>query len=281
MVMVGVTVVVVVAAGVTFVSTSETPESGSPSAFTVERDGDGLELRPIRIREGERFLLTVDETTVYSWESGDTETRHLRCIQANRTVRLVRDTGRRQYVNQEFDLAEPLPCGVAGGQKFAFAMVGDRQVSLQEDESVYSFTVSIDPDGPDSVGGDTDVPSTNGWHYFQRHDRELEGLSPPNFVLVFADNVGNYDADPPSQPRPYDIDDDDVVLNATGANEPANDVYVLYSPSCPPESSTLKFLGERAGYDNQILADGSVVIDNTNTALPGQEFSAPSATCVE
>ncbi len=118
------------------------------------------------------------------------------------------------------------------------------------------------------------VPLSNPWHHKQRYDRPIEGLEPPVWVCVFADNADNFDRLPPDgQPKAaYTIDDGSVVPQTDGT-EPTNDMYVAISPG--REETTLKFLADRAGFDNRLLFRDRVLVPNSTTEPPGTTFTLP------
>jgi hypothetical protein len=177
----------------------------------------------------------------------------------------------------------PTRCGLAGsGSRFAYAVVGNRQMPLQDE--TYEFTLAIDPDGPTSQLGDEDFPTTNPWIYIQRYDRRIEGFDPPVYVIVFPDNVHwNYDwqDEPPASiraamPNAYEIQGGNVVVNGS-AVEPTNDVYMVFKPGCT--ESKFKFISMSGGYNNQILFDG-VEMFRTDATTAGTVYTRRGVDCL-
>lgn len=255
------------------------PTSQPATAFDIDKEDDGLYFEPMAIDEGVELDLRINGKTVYTW-NGTMERRKVTCVFPQDRIMIINDVkgGTKEYVNSKVELDQPTACDYGGpGSKFAYAKVGDRRIPLRS--SKYSFTASIDPDGSCCVNGDKDYPSTNEWHWMKRYDKKIEGLEPPNYVIVFADNVNDWDDDAPELTQAYKIQGTDVVPNASGSNEPTNDIYMVFSPGC--DQSKLKFIDDRAGYSNDILVDGTKVIDNTNTATEGKVFDAPGVQCLE
>jgi FlaG/FlaF family flagellin (archaellin) len=292
----GIVIAVAAVAGAGFVSFGdELPEETPPSAgfdLEVNQDDGKMEIVPTYMSGNTELLLKINGKTAYEW-TGDnaTESRTVTCLKRNDSVRVVSASGDRQYTAFEKKLDYPLRCNLDGvGKQFAFAKVGDREVPVADQD--YSFDISIDPDGPDSVKGDRDIPATNPWNIVYRYDRTVEGLEAPVYVITFADNVGSccglqdasYDSEPPSDLREettenFEVESDgNLDIQAARGPEPTDDTWIVFQPGC--EESTFKFAGEAAGYDNQILLDGEVIIPNTNTATDGEEFTADGVECI-
>ncbi|QLH75909.1 hypothetical protein HZS55_00695 [Halosimplex rubrum] len=264
---------------------SEGEESVRPQAdFGVERDDGTVVVDPQYMEEGVPFTLLINGREAYSWEGAHTEeVRRLRCLNEGDTVRVRAEAGDdRTYLIEDFDVRTRTECDLSGSAaRFTYAQVGSRQVPLADAD--HEFTLAIDPDGPNSVNGDTDFPTTNPWVYVERYDRALEGLGSPVYLVVFADNVGSV-ADwrsPPSDDErdemadAFEVDGDSVRVTAGGV-EPTDDVYMLFEPGC--SESRFKFLRMQGGYNNQILIDGTELF-RTDDATTGQVYTGPGVDC--
>jgi hypothetical protein len=285
-----VAVVIVIAMILSVAAMSFLPDDGEVSVrpeadFTVERDDGALVFDPQYMTDGVPFALLVNGQEVYRWEGeSTTDARRLTCLNTGDDVAVrAEDEADRTYLMEDYDVEAPTACGISGaGSRFAYARVGDRQVPLTDPD--YDFTLGIDPDGPNSVLGDRDFQSTNGWVYVQRYDRTIEGLSPPVYVVVFPDNVGSvseWEAGPTDAERAdmvwaYDRSGGDISVNGS-AIEPTNDVYMVFKPGC--DNSQVKFLAMSGSYNNQILIDGTPAF-RTNDASSGQIYQAPGVECV-
>ncbi|MFB6151249.1 MAG: hypothetical protein ABEJ40_05530 [Haloarculaceae archaeon] len=285
--MVAVTLVVamVLVVGASALLPSDGDLSVRPDAdFTVERRGGDLVFEPTYMTEGVPFTLLVNGEAVYTWEGGNTErARRLSCLNAGDDVYVRADAaGDRTFSIEKHEVAAPTDCALPGAaSRFAYARVGDRSVPILDTD--YEFTLSIDPDGPDSVNGDVDFPATNPWVYVQRYDRKIEGLEPPVYVVVFPDNVGSVsdwrsepsDAEREEMTQSYEVNGEDVVVTAGGV-EPTDDVYLVFKPGC--SKSQFKFLRMQGGYNNQILLDGTELF-RTDDANRNQVYDGPGVKC--
>jgi|GEM_PF-1535874 len=276
---------VLVVGAMTFLP-SDGEESVRPQAdFGIEHDDGAVVVDPQYMEEGVPFTLLVNGRDAYSWEGAHTEeTRRVRCLNEGDTVRVRADAGDdRTYLIEDYDVEVPTECPFSGSAaRFAYAQVGSRQVPLVDPD--YEFTLAIDPDGPNSVVGDTDFPTTNSWVYIERYDRTLDGLGPPVYVVVFPDNVGSDEDDWNSTPSDteraemadaFEVDGDEVQVTA-GNVEPTDDVYMLFEPGC--SESRFKFLKMDGGYDNQILIDGTELF-RTSEADAGEKYTGPGVEC--
>ena len=276
--MVTVTIIVatvLVAVALTFLP-DEDPNPRPNAAFAFERNGsNALQITPKFAQSGTTYDLLINGQNVYTWQSDQlAEQRNLQCLFPGDEVLVrTRYDGGRSYVMARQEIESATTCPLSGTSvPFAAAIVGDKRVNLFD--PTYEFTLSIDPQGEGT--GEGPVPVTNEWHYVERFDRSLEGLSGPTWLIVLADNA-NYDADAPPDAGvdSFEIKGDDVVPTP-GGSEPTNDSYLVFSPGC--DRSTLKLVDVRASYENDILLGDQIVIDNTNTATKG-EYEAPGVTC--
>jgi hypothetical protein len=280
--MVGVTLVVavVLVVGVTAFLPDDGSVSIRPEAdFTVERDDGALVVDPQYMTEGVPFTLLINGREVYTWEGGNTEReRELRCLNADDAVYIRAETeGQRTYLIEKHDVEGQTDCGLSGtASRFAYAQVGDRQVPLEDSD--YSFTLAIDPDGPNSVNGDTDYPTTNPWNYVQRYDRTVEGLSGPVYVVVFADNVADWNAEPSGTPGEdaFTVDTNGDLTVTPSGSEPTNDLYLIFKPGC--DESEFKYIDQDAAYNNQVLLDGSELF-RSDDASEGTTYTGPGVDC--
>jgi len=254
------------------------PTPRPDASFQFDRDGGGvLTVTPTYMEDGTQFDLMVDGQQVYSWRGGElSEQRRLRCLFPGNelTIRSRHQSGR-SYLIASHEVGTATACPLPGTSvPFASVIVEDREVSLFDPS--YEFSLYIDPQGEGTADGDGPISVTNGWHYVQRYDRSLEGLSGPTWVIVLADNA-DYDAaaPPDAGADSYGIQGDQVVPTP-GSSEPTNDIYLVFSPGC--DQSTLKLVDVQASYDNSILLGDTVVIDDTSTAVE-TTYDAPGVTC--
>jgi hypothetical protein len=270
----------VVFVGVAPLLPSDADAAGPGNAYTITRDDGSIDVVPQYTSGDREYELIVDGRAVETWRSGALEERlTLRCLfpEDRVAVRERRGDGT-TFVVSRHDVVTPTDCPLSGtAASFASAIVDGREVNLFSQQ--YEFTLQIDPQGEGTADGVGPVPVTNDWHYVQRYDRSLEGLSAPVYVVVLADNA-DYDADAPADngANAYAISGDSIVPNTGSGTEPTNDIYLAFSPGC--DASTLKLVAEQAGYDNSILVGDEVVIEDTNAASAGTEYEAPAATCV-
>jgi len=91
----------------------------------------------------------------------------------------------------------------------------------------------------------------------------------------------NWTDTPPSGPNPgadpYKITGNSITPIDTSATEPTNDVFLLFKPGC--EQSTVKFLKNSAGYNNEVYLDDTLIIPDARDASSGETFTAPGVTC--
>lgn len=282
-----VAMVVVLSAVLAVTSLQIAPEDGYTSqpqgAFEYEYDDGVVRVYPTQISNDAKFDLVVKGTTVYTWEGdGATDVRELRCLYPGDTVRIVNDAGDKTYVNSEWEVKSPTKCPIEGTEKrFTTVMVNDKKEPVFR--SQYEFTLKIGPDEDAATYEDVDneVPVTNEWHYVQRYNRTVEGLQPPVYVIVLADNA-DYDDSPEDGEvvKSYEIEDDGTLNpTPTSENEPTNDIYMVFRPGC--DESKLKFIAESAGYSNTIILGEEVIIQDTNDATEGKTYTAGGVECVE
>lgn len=127
--------------------------------------------------------------------------------------------------------------------------------------------LQLQPDGSGEK-----IPLSNPWNYYQRFDQPLEGFEPPVYVAVFADNAPFEEQPPEDQPKQaFRIEGESVVLEADSSTEPTNDVYFVVKPGTG--QTTVKFIGESAGFDNQLYYQDELLFENTNTAPVGETFA--------
>jgi hypothetical protein len=271
--------IVVVVGALTFL-----PEDTEPrprADFTIDRSSEAFRIVPQYMEDGTEFVLQIDGQDVYTWQgSGGREVRRLSCLVPGDelSIRSVHDGGGRTYLIERYTVEARTNCDLSGtATQFAYAKVGDREVPLRDQS--FEFTLSIDPDGPNSVNGDTSYPTTNPWVYVQRFDRPVEGLEPPVYVVVFPDNVGDWDSSPSSPDRARIADSVTVTasgdLQATpGGSEPTNDVYLVFQPGC--EESTFQYVTKQASYENVILLNGEPLFTATGGSAT---YTGPGVTC--
>lgn len=281
-----VVVTIVIGATVALGALTFLPEDQSvrPSAdFTFEHTGTGLEVRPAYMDNGNEFDLLLNGKEAYTW-TGDrtTEQRRLRCLNEGDTVRITSSPApRRTYLIEDYTVETPTDCGLSGStSRFAHASVDGRKMALESE--TYDFTLSIDPNGPDNTNGDTRYATTNSWNYIEKFDRPVEGLDPPVYVVVFADNVGDWSSEPTESEMDaiadsFEVDGSGNLSPTPGGSEPTNDVYMVFKPGC--DSSDFLYVDKRAAYDNDIYLDGDFLFEDSETA-GGQTFSAPGVECI-
>jgi flagellin-like protein len=285
-------IAVVVIAGmmVTVLAMTMLPQSAPSTSYTAsfgfDRSNGSLQVTGNYVEDPSRYHLAINGREVYEW--GSIESQRLACLNEGDRVSIVSSEPDSEdtYLLRKHTVEAPTRCSLSGGaSRFAFATVGHRQMPLQDD--TYEFTLAIDPDGPTDQVGDQDFPTTNPWVYIQRYERSIENLSPPVYVVVFPDNVHwNYqwDNQPPasvrdSMPTAYSIDNSgNVNVNATGGNEPTNDVYMVFKPGC--SASKFKFISMAGGYNNQILFDGTEMF-RTDTTSTGTVYTRRGVDCVD
>jgi len=287
MLMVAVTIVVavvLVVGAMSFLPETDEPATRPDADFGIERDDGAIVVDPQYMTEDTPFTLLINGQEVYEWKGGNTEReRRLRCLNPSDTVYVRADAGGdRTYLIEDHEVATQTACQLSGtGSRFAYAQVGSRQVPLKDAD--YEFTLAIDPDGPNSVNGDVDFPTTNPWVYVERFDRTVEGFAPPVYVVVFPDNVGSvsdWRTDPSEAEREemaesFELDGGDVRVTA-GDVEPTDDVYMVFKPDC--SESQFEFLRMQGGYNNQVLLDGTELF-RTDDASSGQVYTGPGIDC--
>lgn len=283
--MVAVTVIIgaVLAVGAMTLLPSDGDLSVRPDAdFTFDRDDGDIVVTPTYMTEGVEFDLLINGVDAYTWTGGRGATEQpLSCLNEGDEVYIRADTqGDRTFSIEDHEVRAPTKCELSGtGAQFAYARVGNRKMPLEG--SGYEFTLSIDPDGPNAINGDTDYPSSNPWVYVQRYEKELEGLTPPVYVVVFPDNVDSgwgtepSDSDRQEMTNTYEVNGNSVTPTPSGI-EPTEDVYLLFKPGC--DGSTLEFLEMDGSYNNQILLDGEELF-RTDSATTGEEYDVPGVTC--
>lgn len=261
----------------------ETSEPRPQADFRIDRSNGAIRVAPAFMEDGTRFALKINGQRVYTWIGGrNDDVRRLRCLDAGDRVSVtsLHDQERRTYVIEDLVVQVQTDCTLTGiGSRFAYAQVGGRTVPLTDER--YSFGLSIDPNGPNSVNGDTTYPASNPWNYVQRYDREVEGLQPPVYVVVFADNVADWDAEPTESDRQaiansYHVDSNGNLNPTPGGSEPTNDVYMVFQPGC--QQSQFKYVTKDAAYDNHILLNGQLLFVADGSSL-GTTYSAPGVQC--
>ena len=287
MLMVAVTLVVsvvLVVGAMSFLPETDDPATRPDADFSIERDDGDIVVEPRYMTEGTPFTLLINGREVYEWTGGNTEReRRLSCLNPDDAVYVRAEAGDdRTYLIENHEVATQTACSLSGtGSRFAYAQVGSREVPLNDPD--YEFTLAIDPDGPNSVNGDVDFPTTNPWVYVERFGRTVEGLGPPAYVVVFADNVGSvsdWRTEPSESERAemadsFELDGGTVKVTASGV-EPTDDVYMVFEPGC--SESRFKFLRMQGSYNNQILLDGSELF-RTDDATRGQVYTGPGLDC--
>lgn len=287
MLMVAVTLVVsvvLVVGAMSFLPETDDPATRPDADFSIERDDGDIVVEPRYMTEGTPFTLLINGREVYEWTGGNTEReRRLSCLNPDDAVYVRAEAGGdRTYLIENHEVATQTACSLSGtGSRFAYAQVGSREVPLKDPD--YEFTLAIDPDGPNSVNGDVDFPTTNPWVYVERFGRTVEGLGPPAYVVVFADNVGSvsdWRTEPSESERAemadsFELDGGTVKVTASGV-EPTDDVYMVFEPGC--SESRFKFLRMQGSYNNQILLDGSELF-RTDDATRGQVYTGPGLDC--
>jgi flagellin-like protein len=261
------------------------PSTAYTASFQIDRSNGEVVIRPSHVQPGNRYQLSVNGAEIYEWT--DNQAQPVTCLNAGDELRIVAEEADTDdsYLVREHDVAAPTRCSLAGGaSRFAFAVVGNRQMPLLDE--AYDFSLAIDPDGPTSQLGSEDFPTTNPWVYVQRYDTQIEGLGPPVYVVVFPDNVHNsgydWDDDPPAavreaMPNAYSIQGGNVVVNGS-AVEPTNDVYMVFAPGCT--ESTFVFVRMSGGYNNQILLDGQEMF-RTSSTTSGTVYTRRGVDCVD
>ncbi|MEZ3145567.1 hypothetical protein [Halobaculum sp. MBLA0143] len=117
------------------------------------------------------------------------------------------------------------------------------------------------------------IPARNPWHYIERHFEPLEGVDPPLWIVVFADNADFGQEPPEDQPRrAFRIEDGELIARTDGT-EPTNDEYFVFKRGTP--HSTLKFVVEHSGMSNDILFGDEILINNTDDLEAGETFELP------
>jgi hypothetical protein len=101
------------------------------------------------------------------------------------------------------------------------------------------------------------------------------------YVVVFADNVGDWGATPTEDERKriedtVSVADDGSLVPDPSGSEPTNDVYVVFKPGC--QRSSFYYVTKRAGYDNHVLLDGETLFV-ANGRNQGKTFTGPGVTC--
>ena len=310
--LVAITILLIAVAGVTFVSLGETTLTSatvhSQGNYDVVIDDEGTDTLDIRLQGfNERapdteFELVINGVQTYRWDGQDTV--ELECLYPGDRIYIASrndDTSRR--VSEHFvNYATECPEYSTFPEKFQHSVVAGNSYVTGER---YAFGLSIVPNG-NSVAydsnGDNDqnlgkISLANGWHHIKKYDKEIEGVEPPVFVVVMVDNVHwedipdpsahasvsgqyNWTDEPPSGLDPgansYDINGNSIDPNP-GGSEPTNDVYMLFKPGC--DESTVIFLENNAGYENDVYLDGTKVIDDASSASEDETFSAPGVEC--
>jgi hypothetical protein len=120
------------------------------------------------------------------------------------------------------------------------------------------------------------IPARNPWHYIERKFEPVEGVEPPLWIVVFADNADFDETPPDGQPkRAFHLEDGQIVPE-TENTEPTNDEYFVFKRGVP--HSTLKFVVEHSGMANDILFGDEKLIDNTDNLDGGETFELPGVT---
>lgn len=125
------------------------------------------------------------------------------------------------------------------------------------------------------VHGSDPTPAGDDWHYRERvTDRELHGVAPPVWVLVFADNAPGHDPGPDQPKRAFDIEGGEVRPTPHGDTEPTNDEYFLVKKLAPDRAQVV-YLAGHTGYDNALAFDGETVIESLDSLEAGHQFQVP------
>ena len=282
--LVGVTLIIGVVLAIGAFAALPQDQSVRPNAdFVFDHTGESLVVRPMYMDEGTEFTLQLNEQDAYTWTGdGAREEQRLRCLNKGDSVRITNSPQPRQsYLIEEHTVETPTGCGLSGSaSRFASATVDGRKMALRSQK--YDFTLSIDPDGPSSVNGNTRYSTTNSWNYIERYDRTVEGLGPPVYVVVFADNVGDWSSEPTESDLQgmadsFTVDGSGNVSPTPGGSEPTNDVYMVFKPGCT--QSQFVYIDKSAAYDNHIYLDDNLLFIDSNTS-PGQTFTGPGVDCV-
>ncbi len=260
------------------------------------------------------FILSINDKEVRKWQGKGDDEIHIQCLYPGDEVELISANGDTTVLLEDFQVQRPTSCTKYNTfeKKFPNAVVDGNSHQVRDD---YNFGLSINPNGTGNAAAPGNgtrhigkVSLQNPWHHVEVYeDKSIEGLEPPVFVIVMVDNVHYGDIPKPSNHESVDPDkyynwtDDppsgldpgedafNITTNSSGVNkviprdsnddeyEPTNDVYIVFQPGC--EQSTVKFVNESAGFDNEIYKDGELVIPNTNDATEGQTFSAPGTGC--
>jgi len=265
-----------------------------------------LRLRNFKEHDPEtEFLLQVNDRNLFRWDGQSELTGE--CLYPGDSLTVVSVNGDTRYIAEEYTVENPTDCTTYNTfrKKFEYGVFNGDSYAIRDE---YDFGLAIDPNGDDIAtehNGPKDldvgkIPLSNDWHYVERYDRNVSGLSPPVFVVVMVDNVHwsdvpdatltnvpsgeyyNWTDSPPSGLDPgsnsFTVNGGTVETNSTDATEPTNDIYFAFKPGC--DESTLKFIDESAGYDNDIYLKGTKIIDNTNS-VSNSTFDAPGVECPE
>lgn len=129
----------------------------------------------------------------------------------------------------------------------------------------------------DRIGFETradSAPASNPWFHRERltGGGTVEGLERPIWIVVFADEVEDYDEAPPEgEPtRSFEVEDDRVVT--TAGNEPTNDVYIVLKRR--DEGARLTFIAKDAILPSRLLFDDELLF-HTGDVERGATFELP------
>ncbi|MBX0349534.1 type IV pilin [Halomicroarcula pellucida] len=241
------------------------------------------------------FELQINGRVVKHWDGQSSVS--LRCVYPGDHIYVASINGETSRKVEEYYVQEPTDCPSYNTfpAKFKYAIVDGTSHQINER---YAFGLAIDPNGEQFAADYTGsngmnlgpISLANPWHHIKMYERPIEGLDPPVFVVVMVDNVHwtavpspgyNWTDAPPSGLDPgedaYSITDGKITTDSSSSTEPTNDVFLLFKPGC--DQSTVVFVKNDAGYDNEIYLEGTKVIDDANSVSPGTVFTAPGVTC--
>ena len=269
--------------------------------FEVSESGDEhLFVTPESVQsQGTTFNLRINGYEAYSWNG--TSRLEITCLYPGDQFTIYTSEGSTTALVTTHTVRDPTGCSLGITERFEYAFVNGKKVVVGEE---YAFGLAIDPDGPGSdrtFGNPVDqqrvgpVPLSNDWHHSERFDRTLHGISPPVWLFVLTDNVHwdtapayqgglNWTDAPPAGRDPgssaYSVSGSTVSPINDPSTEPTNDVYLLFKPGC--DGSEVKLIDNFAGYENQILLDGTVVVpDASDPSAVGTTFAAPAIPCYD
>lgn len=126
-------------------------------------------------------------------------------------------------------------------------------------------------------GSGEKIPLTNGWHYVKKYtDTTIEGVEPPLYVIVFADNAPFDDPVPDDHPQKgYTIENGSIVPEVTPSGY-QDDAYFVLKPGT--EQSELTFVDATSANHNAIWFGDQQLIADTKDTSSGTTFTLPGVT---